>query len=141
MAPSIKGALIKGSLVGVVGAVGSVLVLGGLEGAPILTGMYLPKAVIHGVVLAGSSVGATFLVPHLVPFVSAGSPQLKRFESVILEPLVLGGVFMAVESLLAPAATVQGAGGALKQIMVGTGASVGASYVSEGMGWVETVLG
>ena len=141
MAPSIKSALIKGSLVGVVGAVGSVLVLGGLEGAPILTGMYLPKFAIHGIVLAGSSVAATYAVPHLVPFVSAGSPQLKKFESLILEPAVLGLAYMAVESLVSPAAAVGGTGGMLKQIMVGSAASVGAAYFAEGYGLIETVLG
>ena len=138
---SVKSALIKGALVGVVGGVASVLVLGGLESAQIVGGMYLPKALIHGVALTGSSVAATYLVPRLVPFVSAGSPQLRKFESVVVNPLVLGFVFLAAESLLASGATVQGTGGVFKEMLIGTGSAIGAAYVSEGMGWIPTVLG
>ena len=137
---SLKSALIKGSLVGAVGAVSSVLLLGGLESAPVF-GTYLPKAFIHGVALAGSSVAATYAVPALVPWVSAGSGQLKQFEKVVIEPLVLGAVFLGVESVVASGAEVQGTGGTLKEIAVGTGSAIAASYIAEGMGWIPTVLG
>ena len=137
---SLKSALIKGSLVGAVGAVSSVLLLGGLESAPVF-GTYLPKAFIHGVALAGSSVAATYAVPAIVPWVSAGSGQLKQFEKVVIEPLVLGAVFLGVESVLAPGAEVQGQGGTFKEIAVGTGSAIAASYIANGMGWVPNVLG
>ena len=137
---SLKGNLAKAGLVGATGAVLSVLALGGLQGVPVM-GVFMPKAFVHGLALAGSSVAATYAVPMLVPFVSAGSPQLRRFEALVLEPLVIGGVFLGVESILAPAAEVQGPGGTFKEILAGSAAAIGAAYVAEGMQWVPTVLG
>ena len=133
--------LMKGVVVGATGAVLSVLVLGGLQPIPIMGGMYVPKFAVHGVVLTASSVAAGYAVPALVPFVSIGSPQLKSFENLVLEPLVLGAIFLGVESFVAPAAQVGGAGSLFANIAVGSAASIGAAYISEGMKWTETVLG
>ena len=137
---SLKGNLAKAGLVGATGAVLSVLALGGLQGVPVM-GVFLPKAVVHGLVLSGASVAATYITPMVVPFVSAGSPQLKKFELLVLEPLILGAGFLAVESIIAPAAEVQGTGGTFKEVLVGASASIAAAYVSEGLGLIPTVLG
>ena len=138
---ALNGKIMKAVVVGATGAVLSVLVLGGMQPIPIMGGMYMPKAVIHGVVLTGSSVAAGYLVPVLVPFVSAGSPQLRKFENLVLEPLVLGSVFLMVESFVAPAGLVGGTGSLFANVATGAAASIGAAYVSEGLGWVPTVLG
>ena len=136
----LKGRLLKAGVVGAAGAVLSVAVLSGTSMVPIAGGVYLPKFVVHGVILAGSSIGASYIVPAVVPWVSAGSAPLKRFEQIIVEPLVLGTVSLIAESLLAPSAQVVGPGGTVRTILVGSAASIGAAYVSEGMGWVESVV-
>ena len=141
MAPSrLQGTLAKAGVVGLSGAALSVLVLNGLSGVPVFGGVMLPKFVAHGIILSGSSIAASYAVPALVPFVSAGSPQLKRFESLVVEPLVLGTISLVIESFLAPEAQVVGQGGTVRTILVGGAASVGAAYVSEGMGWSESVI-
>ena len=141
MAPSkLVGNLSKAALVGASGAVLSVLVLNGMSGVPVVGGVVLPKFFIHGAILGTSSIAATYAVPHIVPFISAGSPQLKRFETLVVEPLVLGTISLVVESLLAPEAQVVGQGGTVRTILVGAAASVAAAYTSEGMGWTESVI-
>ena len=136
---SLKGNLAKASLVGVTGAVLSCVVLGGFQAVPV-AGMFLPKALVHGVALAGSSVAASYIVPRLTPYVSVNSPQLSRFDALVLEPLVLGAVFLGVESVVSPAAEVQGPGGTFRELISGATASVVASYVSQGMGWAPSVI-
>ena len=141
MAPSkLVGNLSKAGLVGATGAVLSVLVLNGMSGVPVVGGVMLPKFAVHGLILGASSIAASYAVPAIVPFVSAGSPQLKRFESLVVEPLVLGTISLAVESILAPEAQVVGTGGTVRTILVGGAASVLASYVSDGMQWSESVI-
>ena len=141
MPPSkLVGNLSKAALVGASGAVLSVLVLGGLDSVQVTGGMWVPKFAIQGVVLGASSVAASYVVPKLTPYVAMGSPQLVRFNSLILEPATLGIISLAVESIIAPDAAQGGTGGVLKTIMVGGAASVGAAYVSEGMGWSESVI-
>ena len=140
--PTLKGKLAKAGFVGLTGAVLSVVVLGGLQPVPVqLLHAWVPKAFIHGIVLAGSSLAAGEIVPRITPYISVGSPQLKRFDNLIVTPLVLGGVFLAIESIVAPAAEVQGTGGSLREIAAGAAASVFAGYFSEGMGISETVMG
>ena len=140
--PSLKGKLSKAGLVGLTGAILSVVVLGGLQPIPVsLVGVWVPKALVHGVVLSVSSLAASEIVPRITPYISIGSPQLTRFDDLVITPLVVGGVFLAVESIVAPAAEVQGTGGSLREIMAGAAASVFAGYVSEGMGFSETVMG
>ena len=139
---TLKGKLSKAGFVGLTGAVLSVVVLGGLQPVPIsMVGMWVPKALVHGVVLSVSSLAASEIVPRITPYISIGSPQLTRFDDLVITPLVVGGVFLAVESIVAPAAEVQGTGGSLREIMAGAAASVFAGYVSEGMSWSETVMG
>ena len=107
---------------------------------PVIGGMWVPKAFAHGVVLSVSSVAASFIVPRMTPYIALGSPQLTRFNSLILEPLVLGGVFLTVESIVAPAAEVQGTGGTMREVAAGAAASVAASYMAEGLGLIDNVL-
>ena len=134
MASKLQGTLAKAALVGATGAVLSVLVLNGLAPVPIM-GMMLPKAVAQGLVLSASSVAASYVVPAVTPFVSAGSPQLQQFESLVVTPLVLDTISLALESFVAPGAEVIGTGGTFRTIMVGSAASVVASYTSVGLGW------
>ena len=136
----LKGNLAKAGVVAAAGAVLSIAVLSGTSMVPVAGGVHLPKAVVHGLILGGSSLGASYIVPSIVPWISAGSPALKRFEVLVVEPLVLGTVSLIAESLLAPAAQVVGAGGTVRTILVGSAASIGAAYVSEGMGWSDSVV-
>ena len=137
----LKENLTKAGLVGVTGAILSAVVLGGMQPVPMMGGVWAPKAIIHGVALAGSSVAASYIVPKITPYISIGSPQLTRFDNLIVTPLVIGGVFLAVESVVAPAAEVQGSGGTFREIAAGAAASVVASYVADGMGMIPTVMG
>ena len=140
MAPSIKNALVRGALVGVIGAGASIVLLNGLESAPVF-GQYLPKFIITGVALATSSTATTFILPYALPFASNGSPALRQFEQVVLSPLIGGCVLTALISVAAPGAEAQGAGGSLKELILGASSVVAASYISEGMKWTDTVLG
>ena len=140
MSKTLKGELAKAGVVAAAAGVMSVLVLSGLDQVPVAGGIVMPKFVAHMAVLGVSSVATSYAVPAIVPWVSAGSPQLQKFEALILEPLVLGAISFGVESVVAPAAEVGGTGGALKQILVGSAAGVGAAYVSAGMGWSPSVL-
>ena len=137
---ALKGRLMKAAAVGAVGGVLSLAVLSGTSMVPVVGGVFLPKAVVHGVILAGSSVGASYIVPAVVPWVAGGSAPLKRFEVLVIEPLVLGTVSLLAESILAPAAEVVGPGGTVRTLLVGSAASIGAGYLSEGMGWSESVV-
>ena len=138
---SLKQKLSKAGLVGLTGAVLSVVVLGGMQPVPVsVIGMWVPKALVHGFVLGVSSVAASEIVPRLTPYISVGSPQLTKFDRLVLEPLVLGCVFLICESCVAPAAEVQGGGGTMREIAAGAAASVAASYMAEGMGLIDNVL-
>ena len=140
MAPTkLQGTFAKAGLVAATGAVLSVLLLDDLSPMPLVSVM-LPKFAVHALVLGTSSVAASYAVPALVPFTSAGSPQLRRFQSLIVEPLVLGTISLAVESIIAPGAQVVGQGGMLRTILVGGASSIGAAYVAEGMQWTESVI-
>ena len=136
----LKARLSRAGVVGLTGAVLSVVVLGGLQPVPVMGGVWIPKALAHGVVLSASSVAASFIVPRMTPYIAMGSPQLTRFNSLILEPLVVGAGFLALESVLAPAAEVQGTGGTMREVAAGAAASVAAAYVLEGLGITDSVL-
>jgi len=137
MPSSLQGQLAKAGIVAAVGGLLSVLVLSGMDGVAVTGGMVAPKFVVHAAVLGASSLATSYAVPALVPWVSAGSPQLQKFESLVLEPLVLGAISFGVESVVAPNAEVGGPGGTLKTLLVGSAAAVGAAYVTEGMGWTS----
>ena len=87
-----------------------------------------------------SSVATSYITPRVVPWVAAGSGQLKLFEITILEPLILGTVSLLVESVIAPGAEVVGQGGTVKTVFVGAASCVTAGYVSQAMNWSESVL-
>ena len=134
--PSLQGELSKAGVVAAVGGLLSVLVLSGLDQVAITGGMVAPKFIVHAVVLGASSVATSYAVPALVPWISAGSPELRKFEILVLEPLVLGAISFGIESVAAPNAEVGGAGGTLKTLLVGSAAGVGAAWLTQGMGWV-----
>ena len=137
---SLKAKLSKAGFVALTGGVLSVVVLGGLQPVPMLGGFWAPKALIHAGVLGVSSVAASYIVPKVTPYVSYGSPQLQAFNRLVLEPAACGLVFLAVESVVAPAAEVQGGGGTFREIAAGAAASVFASYAAEGLGLIDSVL-
>lgn len=137
MPSKLQGALSKAALVGATGAVLSVILLNGLSAVPV-GGMMIPKAIAQGGILAVSSVATSYITPAVVPWVAAGSGQLKTFELLVLEPLVLGTASLLVESIIAPGAEVVGQGGTVKTIFVGGASSVTAAYVSVGLGWANT---
>ena len=137
---SLKQKLEKAAFVAVTGGVLSVVVLGGLQPIPMMGGFWAPKALVHAGVLGVSSVAASYIVPKVTPYISVGSPQLQRFDRLVLEPAVLGLAFLAVESVVAPAAEVQGGGGTFREISAGAVASIAASYLSEGLGLTDSVL-
>ena len=137
---SLKAKLEKAVFVALTGGVLSVIVLGGMQPVPMMGGMWAPKALVHAGVLGVSSVAASWIVPKVTPYISVGSPQLQRFDRLVLEPAVLGLAFLAVESIVAPAAEVQGGSGTFREIAAGAVASVAASYLSEGLGITESVL-
>lgn len=136
----LKGKLAKAGLVGVTGGVLSIIALGGLQGAQVPVLGWIPKAAVHTFALAGSSLAASYIVPAMTPYVSGGSPQLTRFDELIITPLVLGTVFLVAESVISPSAEVQGQGGTLKEIAAGAVASVTASYLAQGLGMIPSVL-
>ena len=136
----LKARLSRAGVVGLTGAVLSVVVLGGLQPVPVMGGVWVPKAFAHGVVLSAASLSASVLVPRMTPYIALGSPQLTRFNSLILEPLVVGAAFLALESIVAPAAEVQGTGGTMREVAAGAAASVAAAYVLEGLGITDSVL-
>ena len=138
---TLKGKLSKAGFVGLTGAVLSVVVLGGMQPIPVMGGVWIPKALAHGVVLSVSSLAAGEIVNRITPYIALGSPQLTRFNNLVLEPSALGLVFLAVESIVAPAAEVQGTGGTFREVAAGAAASVFAGYFSEGLGFSETVMG
>ena len=105
-----------------------------------LAGMMVPKFVAQGGILAVSSVATSYIVPAVVPWVAAGSGQLKLFEITVLEPLILGTVSLLIESVVAPGAEVVGPGGTVRTIFVGAASCVTAAYVANGMGWSESVV-
>ena len=137
---ALKANLSKAGLTAVVGGVLSAVVLGGMQPVPVMGGFWVPKGMVHAVALGGSSLAASYIVPKITPYVSVGSPQLSRFDNLILEPLVLGAVFLAVESVAAPAAEIIGPMGTVRELAAGAAASVTASYVAQGMGWTPNVL-
>ena len=134
----LKASAVKGAMVGAVGAVLSIALLNGFEGVD-LAGVPVPKFIANGALLAGSSMVADWAVPMLTPYVSVGSGELKQFENLVLQPLVVGTVLLAAESVLAPGATEQGAS-MLTKLAVGAGSSITAAYAADGLGWVNNVL-
>ena len=139
MPSKLQGNLAKAAVVGATGAVLSCILLNGLSGVP-LGGMMVPKFVAQGGILAVSSVATSYIVPAVVPWVAAGSGQLKLFEITVLEPLILGTVSLLIESVVAPGAEVVGPGGTVRTVFVGAASSVTAAYVSVGMQWSESVV-
>ena len=140
MAPSMKNALVRGALVGAIGAVGSIVLMNGLESAP-LFGMYLPKFAITGAALTASSVATTYILPHALPFAQGAPGPLKQFEAVVMTPLIGSAVLTALVSVAAPGIEAQGPGGSLKEAVLGASSVIAAGYLAEGMGWIPTVLG
>ena len=133
----LKGSLRKGAIVGAVAGALSMAVLNGGDGVFVF-GQTVPKFVAHTVILGGSTVAADYIIPSLVPYIAGGDVNWTRFENLTLQPLLIGTIALAVESVIAPSVTQQG--DVLKTIAVGAAASVTASYVSSGMGWSAPLM-
>ena len=128
----LKGSLRKGLIVGAVSGVLSIAVLNGMDGVFVF-GNTVPKFVAHTVILGGSSVAADYIIPSITPYIAGGDVMWTRFENLSLQPLLIGTISLAIESVIAPSATQQG--DVLKTIAVGAASSVAASYASSQMGW------
>ena len=136
----LKQSAMKGAIVAIAGAGASVVIGNGLDSVKVLS-MQMPKALVLGGSLFATSVAADFIVPYVTPFAAVGSPTLRKFENLVLTPLMVGVGLVLVDSIISPQ-TVESAGNnLLKQVSVGFGASVLAGYASEGLGWSPTVLG
>ena len=133
VAHKLKGAALKGVVVGAAGAVISLVALNGGSEIP-LFGFDLPRFAVDGLVLGTSSVAADMILPYVVPWTAGSSPQLQQFEQLMLTPLLTGASLLVLQSVAAPAATGEGLG-LLAQLSVGAAASIGGSYVISGMNW------
>ena len=127
----LKGSLRKGAIVGAVAGVLSIVVLNGGDGVFVF-GQTFPKFAVHTVILGASSVAADYAIPSITPYIG-GDVMWTRFENLTLQPLLIGSISLAIESVIAPSATQQG--DVFKTILVGGGSSVLASYASSGLGW------
>ena len=136
----LKQSAMKGAIVAIAGAGASVVIGNGLESVKVFS-MQLPKAVVLGGSLFGTSIAADFLVPYITPFASVGSPALRKFENLVLTPLMVGVGLVLVDSVISPETVASAGNNLIKQVSVGFGASVLAGYTSEGLGWQPTVIG
>lgn len=138
LSAQLSSSLQKGAIVGAVSGVLSVLVLDGMSGVQVL-GQTVPKFAAHALILGVSSVATDYVIPAVTPFMAAGNPSWTRFENLALQPLLIGTISLAIESVVAPQAEV-GRGDVLKTIAVGGASSITASYVSAGMGWSAPIV-
>ena len=122
------------------GAGASVIIGNGLDSVKVF-GTALPKALVLGGSLFGTYIAADFLVPYVTPFASVGSPTLRKFENLVLTPLMVGVGLVLVDSVISPETVASAGNNLLKQVSVGFGASVLAGYTAEGLGWQPTVIG
>ena len=136
----LKQSAMKGAIVAIAGAGASVIIGNGLDSVKVLN-MQMPKALVLGGSLLATSVAADFIVPYITPFASVGSPALRKFENLVLTPLMVGVGLILVDSVISPETVASAGNNLIKQVSVGFGASVLAGYASEGLGWSPTVLG
>ena len=136
LSDKLKGSLRKGMMVGATAGVLSVLVLDGLN--PInMFNMQVPKVAAHVVILGTSSVAADYIIPKITPYIAGGDAQWTRFETLALQPMLIGIISLAAESVIAP--EVQQRGNVLRTIAVGGASAITSSYVASGMGWTTLV--
>ena len=136
----LKQSAMKGAIVAIAGAGASVIIGNGLDSVKVLS-MQMPKALVLGGSLLVTSVASDFLVPYITPFASVGSPALRKFENLVLTPLMVGVGLVLVDSVISPETVASAGNNLIKQVSVGFGASVLAGYTAEGLGWQPTVIG
>ena len=136
----LKQSAMKGLVVAAAGAGASVLLGNGMASVKVLS-MQLPKAVVLGGSLFAVSIGSDFIVPYVTPFASVGSPALRKWENLVLTPLMVGVGVVLVDALVSPEVMAVEGHNLFKQVSIGFGASILASYTAEGLGWQPTVLG
>ena len=132
----LKGSLRKAAIVGGVSGVLSALVMDGFNGVSVF-GMEVPKFAAHAVILGASSVATDYVVPMVAPYIAGGDVAWTRFETLTLQPLLIGTISLSIESAIAPTATVRG--DVLKTIAVGGASAITAAYVASGMGWTAPI--
>ena len=136
----LKQSAMKGAIVAIAGAGASAVLGNGLDSVKVFS-TQMPKALVLGGSLLVTSVASDFLVPYITPFASVGSPALRKFENLVLTPLMVGVGLVLVDSVISPETVASAGNNLIKQISVGFGASVLAGYTSEAMQWSPTVLG
>lgn len=134
----LKSAAIKASLIAGVGAIGSLVLHDGACSVKVL-GSSMPKFVVVGGSLFASSFAADNLVPLVTPFASVGSPAVKKFENLLLTPALVGLSVVLLDSIIAPDVVKSEGSNLFKAVSIGFGSTVAASYVAEGLGWIDTV--
>jgi hypothetical protein len=127
------------SLVVVAAGAGMCVLSGGAFTPVRVVGTYVPKVVAVSGSLMVSSMASDFVIPAITPWLSATSPELRKFENTFLAPLMVGGLLVGLDSVLMPD-VVKGEGMNLtKALGIGFGASVLGGYAAEGLGWIPTV--
>ena len=134
----LKSAAIKGALIAGIGAVGSIVLHDGGSSVKVMGG-YMPKFVVVGGSLFASSIIADTVVPYVTPFASVGSPAVRQFENLLLVPALVGLSVVLLDSIVAPDAVKSEGGNLFKSVSIGFGSTIGAAYVAEGLGWIDTV--
>ena len=127
----------KAALSGAVGAALSIVFMNGFSTTKVF-GNYVPKALVQGVALAGSSYAADLLVPVIVPWVGTkiGQPAaLSKFEGVVLSPLIAGVTVLIAETIIAPDLVAQ-VGGSVPALLTGAGANMVSYYFLDTLGFV-----
>jgi uncharacterized protein YodC (DUF2158 family) len=131
----LKDGAVKATVAAGTAGVLSCLLFGGFEPQQ-FAGVVMPRAVAQSASIFVSTYAADVVLPTVVPWVSIGSPALKRFEMLLLEPALVGLAGVVVDGFLAPGA-IAADGGILKSLTVNAGSMIISNYVSSGMSWVK----
>ena len=92
-----------------VGAGLSAVFLGGLEPTRVF-GIALPKMIVSGAALGVASFTSEILMEKVIPWEKGLTPGLKKFEHLVIEPVVAGAAVLAFEMIVSPS-TVAATGG------------------------------
>ena len=132
---TLQNGAFKAGAVAVVSGLASVVLANGNESCRVFN-TNMPRFVVSGLTMGLSSFAGDALIPVIVPWVSVGSPILKKFENSILSPLLVGVASVAIDSALAPEA-ISEVGGPVKSVLIGAGSSILSYYVLDSTGLID----
>ena len=135
-----KAALIAGLTV-----LGTFVLSPGTASNPVAIGaahmqLELPLWASMGIILGGSSLATDFILPMAmsqIGVLSAGNPEIQKFENITLAPLLIGGISFAAMSVLSPE-SLDPNNSLAKQVIVAGGASLAAGTVASQLGFTNT---